>query len=56
MCGARLFAVRVILQRYKVWRARPPDFGSLPLVHFGAVVADYYLLVLGSYSEPLRTT
>ena len=28
MCGARLFAVRVILlQRYKVWPARPPDFG-----------------------------
>ena len=33
MCGARLFAVRVILlQRYKVLPARPPDFGSLPML------------------------
>ncbi len=31
MCGARLFAVRVILlQRYKVLPAFLPDFGSLP--------------------------
>ena len=37
MCGARLFAVRVILlQRYKVWPARPPDFGSLPTLIQGA--------------------
>ena len=37
MCGARLFAVRVILlQRYKVLPARPPDFGSLPTLIQGA--------------------
>ena len=33
MCGARLFAVRVILlQRYKVLPACLPDFGSLPML------------------------
>ena len=37
MCGARLFAVRVILlQRYKVLPACLPDFGSLPTLIQGA--------------------
>ena len=37
MCGARLFAVRVILlQRYKVLPACLPDFGSLPMLTQGS--------------------
>ena len=37
MCGARLFAVRVILlQRTKVLPACLPDFGSLPTLIQGA--------------------
>ena len=37
MCGARLFAVRVILlQRYKVLPSCLPDFGSLPTLIQGA--------------------
>ena len=37
MCGARLFAVRVILlQRYKVLPACLPDFGSLTMLSKGS--------------------